>query len=82
MTEETDNQRQSPKPEYRQFVNPRQFKQFLDGNGILSNRDQVAEQFDYDWHARKLLFDAHVESIDIWTLFKQRGPERVNMRQW
>ena len=79
MTEETDNQRQSPKPEYRQFVNPRQFKQFLDGNGILSNRDQVAEQFDYDWHARKLLFDAHFQGH---VLMQATAYESTRDHQW
>lgn len=51
--------RQRTKVEYRSVVNPTQFNEFLDGQGALSNRAEVAEQFDYDWHARKLKFDQH-----------------------
>lgn len=59
MTEERENRRQKARTEYRQFVNPKQFQQFLDGGGILANRYDIAERFDYDWHARKLTFDTH-----------------------
>lgn len=47
------------KAPYRQIANPRQFQSFLEGRGTLSNRDQVAKQFDYDWHSRKLKFMQH-----------------------
>ena len=47
------------KPEYRKLANPKQFNQFLDGNGALANRDHIARRFDYDWHARKLTFESH-----------------------
>jgi hypothetical protein len=33
---------------------------FLDGNGALANRDEMADRFDYDWHARKLKFEENV----------------------
>ncbi len=51
--------RQKAKAEYRQFMNPQQFNDFLDGGGSLVNRYDVADRFDYDWHARKLTFDTH-----------------------
>jgi IS4 transposase len=47
------------KPEYRKLANPKQFNRFLDGGGALTNRDDVAQRFNYDWHARKLTFDPH-----------------------
>lgn len=47
------------KPEYRALANPKQLRNFLDGRGILEDRQQVAEHFDYDWHARKLTFESH-----------------------
>ena len=47
------------KPEYRKLANPKQFNQFLDGNGALANQDHIAQRFDYDWHARKLTFESH-----------------------
>ena len=46
-------------PEYRDFINPLQFEDFLDGQGAMANRQAVAEAFDYDWHARKLTFVPH-----------------------
>ena len=51
--------KQQSKAEYRQYVNPKQFNQFLDGQGALSNRAEIADQFGYDWHARKLRFEQH-----------------------
>ena len=47
------------KPEYRKLANPKQFNRFLDGDGALTNRETVAQMFDYDWHARKLTFETH-----------------------
>lgn len=51
--------RRSLKAPYRQLENPRRFQDFLQGQGLLSNREQVAEQYDYDWHSRKLSFTEH-----------------------
>lgn len=48
--------------EYRQLANPQHFNHFLDGNGVLVNRDEIADRFDYDWHARKLTFEPHFRS--------------------
>ena len=50
---------QKPKAEYRQFVTPKQFNEFLDGGGSLANREEIADEFGYNWHARKLRFDSH-----------------------
>jgi hypothetical protein len=47
------------KSEYRKISNPRQMKDFLDGHGVLSGRDDLAEKFQYDWHSRKLSFETH-----------------------
>jgi hypothetical protein len=51
--------REKLKAKHRELANPRQFNEFLDGGGALANREQVAQRFDYDWHARKLTFDPH-----------------------
>ena len=48
--------------EYRQLANPKQLNRFLDGGGALANRDEIADRFDYDWHARKLTFESHFRS--------------------
>ncbi len=32
----------------------------IDKTGVLANRESLAEQFDYDWHARKLYFETHL----------------------
>jgi hypothetical protein len=45
--------------EYRQLANPKEFNDFLAGGGALSNRAKIADQFEYDWHARKLTFEQH-----------------------
>ena len=47
------------KSEYRDLANPKQLRDFLDGNGVLAKRQEVADQFNYDWHARKLTFEQH-----------------------
>ena len=49
-------------PEYRQLANPKHFNRFLDGGGVLSKRDEMADRFDYNWHARKLAFEPHFRS--------------------
>jgi hypothetical protein len=46
-------------PEYRKFANSKHFNRFLDGDGAVANRDQLAQRFDYNWHARKLTFAPH-----------------------
>lgn len=49
-------------PEYRHLANPKQFNRFLDGGGVLSKRDEIADRLEYDWHARKLTFEPHFRS--------------------
>jgi len=49
-------------PEYRKLANPKHFNSFLDGGGVLANRDEIAGRFDHDWHARKLTFEPHFRS--------------------
>lgn len=48
--------------EYRQLANPKQLNRFLDGGGSQANRGEIADRFDYDWHARKLKFEPHFRS--------------------
>ena len=51
------------KAEYRALANPRQLKRFMDGNGSLANRGEIAELYQYDWHARKLKFETHFRGL-------------------
>jgi hypothetical protein len=79
MTEKETKQRQAAKPAYRQFVNPKQFNQFLDGRGVLHNRHQIAEQFGYNWHARKLKFEPHFRGH---VLLQATAYESTRDHQW
>jgi hypothetical protein len=79
MTKKGTKQRQAAKPDYRQFVNPKQLNQFLEGGGALSNRQEIAEQFDYDWHARKLKFDTHFRGH---VLMQATAYESMRDHQW
>ena len=47
------------KAEYRALANPKKFQQFLNGQGATIQRQLLAEQYNYDWHARKLTFESH-----------------------
>jgi len=40
------------KNEYRDLANPKRMREFLNGKGILAKRQEAAEQYNYDWHAR------------------------------
>jgi hypothetical protein len=71
--------KQQAKTEYRQFVNPKQFNQFLDGKGALSNRAEIADQFEYDWHARKLTFERHFRGQ---VLLQATAYESTHDQQW
>lgn len=71
--------KQQSKAEYRQYVNPKQFDQFLDGQGALSNRAEIADQFDYDWHARKLTFEPHFRGQ---VLLQATAYESARDQQW
>ena len=59
MTEKQTPKWKETKPAYREYVNSNQFTEFLNGGGSLTNREEIADRFDYDWHARKLRFDSH-----------------------
>jgi hypothetical protein len=41
------------------LASPKIFNQAIDENNVIGNRDGLAEQFGYDWHARKLHFESH-----------------------
>ena len=69
----------SAKAEYRQYVNPKQLNEFLDGQGALSNRKEIAEQFGYDWHARKLNFEQHFRGQ---VLLQATAYESTRDQQW
>lgn len=56
----SDKKPQPMNTEYRPLANPKNFEQFLSGGGVLSNRQEIADQFGYDWHARKLKFESHI----------------------
>jgi hypothetical protein len=47
------------KPEYRKLMKPNHLTQTIDKQGVLADRQEIAEQFNYDWHARKLTFEQH-----------------------
>ena len=47
------------KNQYRHLANPKQMRAFLNGEGVLAKRNEIAEQYNYDWHARKLNFETH-----------------------
>lgn len=79
MTQKETKQRKAAKPDYRQFVNPKQLNQFLDGGGALSNRQEIAEQLGYNWHARKLKFDTHFRGH---VLLQATAYESARDHQW
>jgi IS4 transposase len=65
--------------EYRHLANPRQLDRFLDGGGVLVHRDETADSFDYDWHARKLTFEPHFRSHILLHMTKYRSARDL---QW
>lgn len=67
------------KSEYRKIANPRQMKDFLDGQGLLSGRDDLAEKFEYDWHSRKLSFETHFRGH---VLMQATAYRSVRDHQW
>lgn len=48
---------------YRHLANPKAFDRFLDGRGALTDRDDIADTYNYDWHARKLDFEGHLRAL-------------------
>lgn len=51
------------KAQYRPLANPRQFDDFLDGRGVLADREDIAQDYDYDHNARKLDFERHFRAL-------------------
>lgn len=48
---------------YRHLANPKAFDRFLDGLGALSDREEVADAYNYDRRVRKLDFERHLRSL-------------------
>jgi hypothetical protein len=65
--------------EYRSQASPKQFEKFLDGAGVMSNRQEVAEHFNYDWHSRKLRFEQHLRGH---ILMQATAYESARDHQW
>lgn len=64
---------------YRSITNPREFERFLSGGGALENREEIAKQFNYDWHARKLRFESHFRGH---VLMQASAYESARDHQW
>jgi hypothetical protein len=79
MKEKQTQKLEKAKAEYRQYVNPTQFNEFLNGGGSLANREELADLFDYDWHARKLTFDKHFAGH---VLMQATAYESARDHQW
>lgn len=75
----SNKSRKRMKPNYRNFSSTSQFSQFLDGGGILANREAIADEFDYDWHSRKLSFERHFRGH---VLMQATAYESVHDHQW
>lgn len=67
------------KTTYRNFSSPNQFNQFLDGGGIVAERQAIADEFDYDWHGRQLTFDTHFRGH---VLMQATAYESARDHQW
>jgi IS4 transposase len=50
-------------PQYRHLSDPKQFRDFLNGQGALANRNALAAEHDYDYRARKLTFEQHFHAL-------------------
>lgn len=50
-------------PEYRQLADPQHFRAFVNGQGALANREELAEEHHYDYRARKLTFEPHFHAL-------------------
>ena len=79
MKEKQTQKLEKAKAAYRQYVNPKQLAKFLDGGGSLANREEIADAFDYDWHARKLKFDSHFTGH---VLMQTTAYESTRDHQW
>lgn len=50
-------------PEFRQLADPQHFRSFVNGQGALANRQDLADEHDYDYRARKLTFEPHFHAL-------------------
>jgi hypothetical protein len=48
---------------YRDLVSPRNFEQFLNGVIPSEHRAELADRFDYDWHAHKPFFEPYFRAL-------------------
>lgn len=67
------------KTAYRNYSSTNQFNQLLEGSGVLANRQAIADEFDYDWHGRKLSFESHFRGH---VLMQTTAYESVHDHQW
>ena len=51
------------RPKYRDLVSPRNFEQFLNSVIPPERRTELADRFDYDWHAHKLFFEPYFRAL-------------------
>jgi hypothetical protein len=51
------------RPKYRDLVSPRNFEQFLNSVIPPERRAELADWFDYDWHAHKLFFEPYFRAL-------------------
>jgi hypothetical protein len=79
MKEKQTEKLEKAKAAFRPYVNPKQLAKFLDGGGSLANREEIADAFDYDWHARKLKFDSHFTGH---VLMQATAYESTRDHQW
>ena len=55
---------------FKHLASPKQFTQFL-GNGLSQeDRQELAESYNYDYHARKIKFEPHFRSLG-WDILTQ-----------
>jgi hypothetical protein len=63
MAMQSPQEKASLTPSCRSLASPREFDQFLDGGGALTNREAWAEAVDYDHNVRKLDFTDHLRAL-------------------
>lgn len=67
------------KQEYQRAIKPQTFGEFLDGDGALTNRDELASASHYDWRARKLRFEEHLRGQ---VLMQATAYQSTRDQQW
>jgi hypothetical protein len=51
------------RPKYRDLVSPRNFERFLNDVIPSERRAELADRFDYDWHAHTLFFEPYFRAL-------------------